>query len=331
MENSNGIFHRLIRFVKAVFKTNLEIFLEALKLGPSAQGYISGSISELLLMKKLERDYGLEVRRIREKWAGRKHPNHHGDFYFKKPDVNLWYVIESKGVKSNSEKWHKLYNYDNLKKFMIAHADKLPWVNPREAIDFQIEEWISTNLPRFHDEFANKLYEYEEVQRYLQNKPRRSTSKLRAIESLQDLSREQISDMIKERLKYVMSRVKVLETHFVAGTSGSSQRTQATPRSDEFNIVAVDIALRFPEHKFLFANPKLLDPSGGDPNHLQQNYIMGFVFPNDQGNHDLSITEAWYEDFNEVYDSLNPKDCVREEDMQIDTRKMVVAEYDEVE
>ena len=106
------IFERLTNFVHRVFKTNLEIFLEALKHSPNAQGYVSGSITELLLKKKLEEEYGFEVKRIREKWEGRKHPNHHGDFYFRKPESNLWYVVESKGVKSNSEKWHKLYNFE---------------------------------------------------------------------------------------------------------------------------------------------------------------------------------------------------------------------------
>ena len=45
------IFQKLEKFVSDVFKTTLEIFLEALKLSPNAQGYVSGSISELLLKK----------------------------------------------------------------------------------------------------------------------------------------------------------------------------------------------------------------------------------------------------------------------------------------
>lgn len=116
------ILERLADFVQRVFKTNLEIFLEALKLSPNAQGYVSGSITELLLKKELEAA-GFEVRRIREKWEGRKHPNHHGDFYFRRPPENAWFVIEAKGVKSNSEKWHRLYNFENLKKFLLTHSE----------------------------------------------------------------------------------------------------------------------------------------------------------------------------------------------------------------
>lgn len=41
------IFERLTHFVEGVFKTNLDTFLEALQLSPNAQGYVSGSITEL--------------------------------------------------------------------------------------------------------------------------------------------------------------------------------------------------------------------------------------------------------------------------------------------
>jgi hypothetical protein len=188
--------------------------------------------------------------------------------------------------------------------------------------------WIRNSLPKFLDEYAPKLYEYQEVQDYLQSPPKRKTSKFRAIAALQGYSRKQISALIDERLEYVMSRVKVLETHFVAGTSGSSERTQATPRKDEFNVVAVDIVLRYPGHKFLFANPKHLESSGGDPNHLQQNYVIGFVFEDGQVAPILSITEEWSESFMDVYETLNPEDSINEEDMQVDTRYMIANDSD---
>lgn len=139
-----NIYEKLTRFVKQVFKTTVEIFLEALKLSPNAQGYVSGSITELLLKKKLEEEYTFEIRRIREKWEGRKHPRHHGDFYFRKPDSPYWYVVESKGVKSNSEKWHKLYNFDNLKNFLITHYDKIPWIDNTRNVEEQVTSWIYT-------------------------------------------------------------------------------------------------------------------------------------------------------------------------------------------
>ncbi len=321
------VFERLTRFVQRVFKTTVEIFLEALKLSPNAQGYVLGSVTELLLKKQLE-ELGFETKRIREKWEGQKHPRHHGDFYFRKLDMSYWFVLESKGVKSNSEKWHKLYNLENLKKFLMTHSDKIPWVRQGNDVEPQIMTWIRNNLPKFLDEYEPKLYEYEAVQAYLQSPPKRETSKFRAIAALQRYTREQISALIDERLEYVMSRVKVLETHFVSGTSRSSERTQATPRKDEFNVVAVDIVLRYPGHKFLFANPKHLESSGGDPNHLQQNYVIGFVFEDGQDFPILSITEEWSESFMDIYETLNSEDSVSEEDMQVDTRYVIVSDSD---
>lgn len=117
-EQGMTIFQKLEKFVSDIFKTTLEIFLEALKLSPNAQGYVSGSITELLLKKKIE-ELGFEVRRIREKWEGKKHAQHHGDFYFRKNSESPWFVLESKGVKSNTEDWNKLFNYPKLKKFFL--------------------------------------------------------------------------------------------------------------------------------------------------------------------------------------------------------------------
>lgn len=317
------IFERLTNFVQRVFKTNLEIFLEALKRSPNAQGYVSGSITELLLKKKLEEEYGFEVKRIREKWEGRKHPNHHGDFYFRKPDSTLWYVMESKGVKSNSEKWHKIYNFKNLKKFLIAHSDKINWVDHSGNIEEQIVEWINQKLPKFQNEFASNVYEYEEIQNY---NPRRQTAKSQAIADLTNHSRDDINAIVERRLNYVISKVRVLETHFVSGKSASSDRTQATPRKDEFNAISIDIFLRYSEHKFLFANPQHLDSSGDDANHLQQNYIMGFVFSDENGDLTLSITDDWYEHLNDVYETLSEADSVNEDEMQIDNRYSIAEE-----
>jgi hypothetical protein len=86
------IFQKLETFVRKVFKTTLEVFLAALKMSPNAQGYVSGSITELLLKQYLEK-LGYEVKRIREKWEGKKHPNHHGDFYFKKINDDILIVL----------------------------------------------------------------------------------------------------------------------------------------------------------------------------------------------------------------------------------------------
>ena len=134
--------------------------------------------------------------------------------------------------------------------------------------------------------------------------------------------------MITERLDYLMLKIRVLETHFVSGTSASNERTQATPRKDEFNIISIDIVLRYNEHKFVFANPNQLESSGENAEHLQQNYIMGFVFPQAGETLRLELTDEWFDDFNEICNTLPIENAVNENDMQIDNRN-IIAEDDE--
>lgn len=143
---------------------------------------------------------------------------------------------------------------------------------------------------------------------------------------LSGYTRDEVGDMIQDRLKYLMSRVKVLETYFVSGTSGSNERIQATPRKDEFNLISIDIILRYYEHKFVFANPKLLESSGDNEEHLQQNYIMGFVFINKDGKTQFNFSEEWFENFNNAYETINKADSVNESDMQKNTRVFITDE-----
>lgn len=171
---------------------------------------------------------------------------------------------------------------------------------------------------------APTLYTYEEIQDYLKNPPKKETAKLVAMQELATFTRNEIDRMIKDRLKYVMSKVMVLDTHFVSGTSGSSERTQATPRKDEFNVISINIVLRYNTHKFLFANPKQLDSSGKDANHLQQNYIMGFVFLEADNSLTLNLTDEWYDSFDDVCETIDITDAVNENEMQIDTRNIIV-------
>ena len=318
------IFKKIEKFVSDVFKTTLEIFFEALRLSPNAQGYVSGSITELLLKNHLE-NINYAVHRIREKWEGKKHPNHHGDFYFQHKNSDLWYVLESKGVKSNSEKWHKLYNKEKLEKFLFNHSEKIDRINQDEEIEPQISKWIDENLPKFNTSYSNTLYDYEEIKKYLKNKPKRETNKSRAISLLKDYTRDEINKMIKQRLDYISSKIRVLETHFVSGTSGSNERTQATPRKDEFNAISIDIFLRYSEHKFLFANPQHLESSSSDTNHLQQNYIVGFVFIENK-KEVLSITDEWFENFQDIYETFDNEDAIKETEMQIDNRNVIYPE-----
>ena len=314
------IYGRLKVFVLKTFKTTLEIFLAALKMSPNAQGYVSGSVTELLLKQHLE-NLDFEVKRIREKWEGKKLINHHGDFYFRKNGTSDWFVLESKGVKSNTEDWNKLYNLPRLIKIIFDYHEIIHWIDKNKEIEPQINEWIRHNLPDLLT--APTLYSYEEIHDYLNSPPKKETPKLFAMRVLANYSRDEIDAMIDQRLEYIMSKIRVLDTHFVSGTSGSSERTQATPRKDEFNVISVDIVLRYHEHKFLFANPKHLESSRKDANHLQQNYIMGFVFPQPDNTLILDLTDEWFDSFDDVCATLSSNNAVNERDMQIDNRNLL--------
>lgn len=270
-----------------------------------------------MLLRKLE-DHHLDVHRIREKWEGGKHPNHRGDFYFKYE--NRWYVVEAKGVKSNSEIWHKLYNKKNLINFLSGYSNLCPWIKKGSSTSHQIdqiEKWIDKNLPYFNNKYSQPLYSFSEVKRYNINE--KKTIKSIAISQLKSKSQSEINKLIEERVRYLRSKISVLETHFVSGTSGEA-RTQATPRFDEFNLLAVDIYLRYPKHYFLFANPSNLSASSQNGNHLKQNYIIGFVFTNQKEGFDLSLDEEWICDLNRALKELDPNKSILKRDMQIDKR-----------
>jgi hypothetical protein len=310
-------------FVQQNFKTKLEIFLEALRISPNAQGYVNGSITELLLKQHLENN-GYEVKRIKEKWEGDKHPNHKGDLYFRKNETPNWFVLESKGVKSNTEDWNKLYNYNSLKNFLIKYSDIIRWINQNGNIEEQIISWIKLNLPEFleNGKYSSPLYKFNEIQKYKITD--RKSAKKDIILTLQKFKREEINQLIDERIQYIQSKILVLDTHLVSGTSKSNEREQNTPRKDEFNILSVDIALRYPDHKFFFANPKNLDSSSSNEFHLQQNYIIGFVFIKPDSSYEINLTDEWYEDFNDVCKTLTPIDEIDQNEMQIDNRNVIV-------
>jgi len=325
------LLDKIKEFINRLFNVKIETFFAAIRLSPNAQGYIGGAITELLLKETLEKK-GYEILRIKEKWEGKKHPNHHGDFYFKKKDGKEWFVLESKGVKSNSEKWHRLFNIKQLKGFLLKHQDKIIWLTKSKiSAEDQIEEWLKTNLPKFYEEYKETLYTHDEVKKYLKKPSKKETQKSKSMVALKGLNTEKIDEMIKERLNYLLTSVRVLETHFVSGTSEAGDRTQATPRNDEFNIMAIDLYLRTGKHEFIFANPKELEPSSSDSNHLQQNYIIGFIFPKEKDANQRFIDKMWHDNFEEVFDGLKKENAVNERDMQIDYRALALEKETEKE
>ncbi len=245
--------------------------------------------------------------RIREKWEGRKHANHHGDFYVCRDADEGWFVLESKGIKSNSEKWHKLFNRQHLVAFLRKHRHLTPF-----ADDDDVEAYLRERLPRFYDDFAEPLYSRTELAK---ERRARSERKRDRLAELQEWPPERIAHEMAERIAYVRTAIRVIETHFVSGGSKVGKRTQATPRADEFHVVSLDLFLRTGAHEFLFVDPKKLAPSTKDADHLRQNYVVDILL---EGAGPKPAPSPWTTDLQAVFDGLS--DPVDEADMQVDAR-----------
>lgn len=299
-------------FAKTEFGVDLDTLILAIELSPNAQGYLDGAVTELVLKGFLEKQ-GYELLRIKEKWEGDKLLAHHGDFYIRKNGTKDWFVLESKGVKSNSEKWHRIFNRPNLISFISKYIPKTPFKSVEK-----LEQYVDQQLPKFKNEYKSNVYTLNEIKKHKMTG--RNTEKSKSIAELRVLPQEKLDAVIETRLDYVMQKIRLLETHLVSGGSKKSERTQATPRVDEFHILALDLFLKTREHQFIFVNPKDLEPSSKDKNHLQQNYLIGFVFKGIQEK--PVIVDPWSSDFNKVFSKLtNP---VNESDMQVDRRGTVL-------
>ena len=212
----------LANYCHSLFGVKEEVVVEALLNSPNARGYIIGAVSELILRDRLL-NAGLKVKRIKEKWEGRK--IHHGDFYVSLDEKN-WFVVESKGLKSNSEKW--------------ARSGK----------------------KNFYTELS-KNNKKNEMKNWFDNLSLAAKEKLR---------NEQDQDAIR-----------LCQTHMPSGKATNENRlngrTQASPRFDEFHLLAVDMYTKTGKHDFVFAVSDKLSRSKKDPNHLLQNYFITLVLP----------------------------------------------------
>ncbi len=252
---------RLQAVAGPLFGVDEEVVIEAILDSPNARGYIIGSISELLLRNTLL-NQGFHVLRIKEKWEGPK--KHHGDFYISKDEKN-WYVIESKGLKSNSEKWARTGEINYYKKLS------------EKKTDTPDKKWFDA-LP------ANQKH------------------------------------LLKDEPNQEM--IRLCQTHMPSGkkTNESKEggRTQASPRFDEFHLLAVDMYTKTGKHDFVFAVSDKLARSQKDHNHLLQNYFITLVMPTSL--QPLTpLASPWTFDLSSVFSELrNP---IKMSEMQVDQRK----------
>ncbi len=312
-------------FVENRFGVTQEIFLQALQNSPSANGYITGAISELLLKNHLE-SLGYEVLRIKEKPAGgnnAKNSEARGDFYIRKngnPE-NKWLVIECKGLKSNSEfRGSKLDNKDKLFRFLKPLA--FPKIDAKQKIydkglkayNKTKEDWEKKNPNK---KFPPFLWNVENAGAINVN--------LNGIwkdeQSLKIWIDSQPDEFFTEyAYRNAEGAIVILETHQPSKRIGEiTQINQTAPLVKDFNIMAVDLFLRTGKHEFAFMNSEKISHSPTSPEHLYQNYTIDVLVKNEKTQ--PVFTPPWYNDFEKLVQETTPK--TREiDESQLDTREI---------
>jgi len=295
------------KFILDHFGVDVDTYLEALKMSPSAQGYILGSISEILLKRYLEkREY--EVVRIKEKPSGgynAKNYEARGDFYIRKKNKwgnDEWLVVESKGLKSNSEfrgskldSPKKVYNFLKSKIFDHNRSNERIYKKSYSTYLKIKRKWERANPGNVFPEFkCNKEFPGPETF-YLKGL---WNSEKDLIEWINSFSEYYFTE---EAYRKIDGIITILETHQPSKRKGIvTGIEQAAPLVYDFNIMCVDLFLRTRKHEFVFMNSEEISHSPTSPEHLYQNYTIDILVK------DLKpipvIQRPWYR---------NIEDCIK--------------------
>ena len=292
------------------FGVDERVFLEALKSSPSAQGYIAGAISEVLLKEYLEtKDY--EVIRIKEKPSGgnnAKSSEARGDFYIRKNNSkeDKWLVIESKGLKSNSEfRGGKLDSPEKVFKFLrgrVFNATKTKQTiyEKGHSTYLKVKElWEKRNPGKTFPEFkwskdfpGPDCYNLENIWK--------DEADLKLW--VNSLSKDSFTE---EAYRKKVGAITILETHQPSKRVGiKTGIDQAAPLVYDFNIMSVDLFLRTGKHEFVFMNGEEISHSPSSPEHLYQNYTIDILA---KGKKSEPIIQApWYSDIEDCVTQTNP-------------------------
>jgi len=297
-------------YIKNKFGVDVNTFIEVLKMSPGAEGYILGSIGELLF-KEYMVSLGYEALRIKEKPEGgynAKSADARGDFYIRKKDSNedKWYVVECKGVKSNSEKRSGLLKQSSCINLLNKHTvDRNKHVlsiykSGKKAYDNSKEKWEENNKGNFPNfkwsksnpgagiPNLNALWNSkEEIEKWLKSFPE--------------------NDFSEDAYWNLTAPIRLLQTHMPSTRTDPETKIKSTgPLVTEFNILSVDLFLKTGKHEFVFANANDLNPQGKSPNHLQQNYTIDILTSKDNYTRH-NLLEPWYETIEECIEATKPK------------------------
>lgn len=316
----------IYNWLESQYCVSPETIIEALKLSPSAQGYIHGAVSELMLIEYLKNN-DFEVHRIKEKPAGgydEKKEGYKGDFLIKKKNTNDYYVIECKGLKTNSEfrtadtdnnhekRITRKQAFDCLKKFINIDKQKIyesglkrynktkrDWEQQNPGKIFPDFKWNKDNAGPDNANLTNYFNSLSELKQFIENSD---------------------SDLLTEQaFRNRNGLYKILQTH-KPSTRKDVQTgiEQAAPLVSDFSILAVDLFLRTGKHQFVFMNPDKISHSPSSPNHLYQNYIIDIIIPGIKNS--LDINYPWFSTIDSCISESSPKK-VEYDESQIDFRE----------
>lgn len=300
----------LKNYIKNKFGINENKFLEVLKMSPGAEGYLLGSLGELLF-KEYADSIGYESLRIKEKPEGgnnAKSDDARGDFYIRKigNKKDEWFVIECKGVKSNSEKRSGLIRPTSCLTLLTKHTierkrhiesiyksgkseyekAKVAWGKINNGI-FPKFRWSKNNPGAGVPDLSGLWNNKEEIKEWLE----RFSVKAFDENSYWDLT----------------APIRLLQTHMPSTRIDPITKIKSTgPLVTEFNILCIDLFLKTGKHEFVFANSTQLNHQGRSPNHLQQNYTIDILTEKDEFKRH-KLLEPWYDNLETCISETKPR------------------------
>jgi hypothetical protein len=301
--------NELRNYIKKKFGIDEAKYLEVLKMSPGAEGYLLGSLGELLF-KEYAESLGYEVLRIKEKPEGgnnAKSEDARGDFYIRKKGSlkDEWFVVECKGVKSNSEKRSGLTNPKSCLTMLIKHAierakhvgsiyksgetaylqSKSDWESKNKGVFLKFN-WNKNNPGAGIPDLTGTWKDKNDIKEWLDGFSDDSFSE----DAFWDLT----------------APIRLLQTHMPSTRLDLATNIKSTgPLVSEFNILCVDLFLKTGKHEFVFVNSQELNHQAKSPNHLQQNYTIDILVEKDGFKcHDL--LKPWYNDLEKCISETKP-------------------------
>lgn len=301
---------KLSDYIQKRFGVSEKKYLEVLKMSPGAEGYLLGSIGELLFKEYAETN-GYEALRIKEKPEGgnnAKSDDARGDFYIRKKGSTKdeWLVVECKGVKSNAEKRNGLTKTSSCLTALAKHTfDRGKHVesiykNGKKAYDKAKVTWEKKNnkkFPEFNWNVTNPGAGVPELGNLWENKE----------EIKQWLDNFDDKDFDENAFWDLTAPVRLLQTHMPSTRIDTETNIKSTgPLVSEFNILCVDLFLKTGKHEFVFVNSTQLNHQGKSPNHLQQNYTIDVLTAKD-GFKRHKLLKPWFDELDECISETKPK------------------------